>query len=92
MEDCTEQRKLTVEEVCSNTRKEIEGIKSAVCFALDELKFMETTKLEGNNIPDSSVPNMAANLTLAFRHLEDARMRLGKAMQAYQGGISILDR
>jgi len=31
-----------------------------------------------------------ANLTLAFRHLEDARMRLGKAIQASEGGVSPL--
>lgn len=35
---------------------------------------------------------MKANLDLAYRHLEDARMRIGKVLQAYQGGVSILDR
>lgn len=35
---------------------------------------------------------MKANITLAFRHLEDARMRLGKVLQAYDGGRSIYDR
>lgn len=35
---------------------------------------------------------MLANLTLAYRHLEDACMRLGKVMQAIQGGVSILDK
>lgn len=29
-----------------------------------------------------------ANLTLAYRHIEDARMRLGKVYQARDGGIS----
>lgn len=48
--------------------------------------------INGANIPNTRNANMKANLTLAFRHLEDARMRLGKAMQAYQGGISILDK
>lgn len=33
-----------------------------------------------------------ANVQLAYRHLEDARMRLGKVLQAADGGISILDR
>ena len=28
------------------------------------------------------------NLVLAYRHLEDARMRIGKAIQAYDGGKS----
>lgn len=29
-----------------------------------------------------------ANLTLAYRHIEDARMRLGKVFQALNGGVS----
>lgn len=33
-----------------------------------------------------------ANLTLAYRHLEDAAMRLGKSMQALDGGVSVYDR
>lgn len=33
-----------------------------------------------------------ANIMLAYRHLEDARMRLGKAIQAVEGGVSIYDR
>lgn len=33
-----------------------------------------------------------ANVMLAYRHLEDARMRLGKVLQAADGGVSILDR
>lgn len=35
---------------------------------------------------------LAANITLAYRHLEDARMRLGKAIQALEGGVSIFDK
>lgn len=30
-----------------------------------------------------------ANVMLSFRHLEDARMRLGKAIQALDGGKSV---
>lgn len=33
-----------------------------------------------------------ANATLAYRHLEDASMRLGKAIQALDGGISVYDK
>lgn len=33
-----------------------------------------------------------ANAVLSFRHLEDARMRLGKAIQALDGGVSVYDR
>lgn len=33
-----------------------------------------------------------ANLTLSFRHLEDARFRLGKAIQHSGNGVSCYDR
>ena len=32
---------------------------------------------------------MKANIMLTYRHLEDARMRMGKAIQAYDGGKSV---
>ena len=35
---------------------------------------------------------MKANLMLARRHLEDAIMRLGKAVQAFDGGKSVYPR
>lgn len=35
---------------------------------------------------------MHANITLSFRHLEDAAMRLGKAIQAYDEGKSCYDK
>ena len=33
-----------------------------------------------------------ANLMLAYRHLEDASMRMGKVLQANDGGISVYDQ
>jgi len=45
---------------------------------------------------EQSGPNqhseMKANVKLAYRHLEDARMRFGKAVQAYDGGTSCYPR
>lgn len=35
---------------------------------------------------------MKANIMLAYRHLEDARMRIGKILQAAGDGVSILDK
>lgn len=35
---------------------------------------------------------MHANITLAYRHLEDARMRLGKIIQAFDGGVSCYNK
>jgi hypothetical protein len=46
-------------------------------------------------IPTHGGPDFAemqANLMLAYRHLEDARMRLGKVIQAQEGGVSIYDK
>lgn len=46
-----------------------------------------------NNWPDNAdLGEFNANITLAFRHLEDARMRLGKAIQALDGGVSVYDK
>lgn len=47
------------------------------------------------NEPDYSYPpektgEMIANITLAYRHLEDAAMRFGKAIQAADSGVSPL--
>jgi hypothetical protein len=42
---------------------------------------------------DGDAPSEAiANVMLAYRHLEDASMRIGKAMQALDGGASVYDR
>lgn len=35
---------------------------------------------------------MKANIMLAYRHLEDVAMRLGKAIQAWDGGTSVYPR
>ncbi|MBC8484712.1 MAG: hypothetical protein H8D45_01560 [Bacteroidetes bacterium] len=87
------ERKMTVEEMCECKRKEIKRLKqSIVSIFNDEELTSGDNSLEGANLPPTRNANIKANLTLAFRHLEDARMRLGKVMQAYQGGISILDK
>jgi hypothetical protein len=35
---------------------------------------------------------VATNSELAYRHLEDASMRLGKVIQALNGGVSVYDK
>lgn len=42
--------------------------------------------------PESDRNEMVANVTLAYRHIEDAAMRLGKAIQAFDGGKSVYPR
>ncbi len=46
-------------------------------------------ELGGKNEPTNEA---FANLMLSYRHLEDARMRLGKVIQAMDGGTSIYDK
>jgi hypothetical protein len=58
-------------------------------------RYIQTSKDTTPTSDDSERQNqgeMIANATLSFRHLEDAAMRIGKSMQAYQGGVSILDK
>jgi len=45
-----------------------------------------------SDLPDAEIPETNAHRMLAVRHLEDARMRLGKAIQyAAGGGVSCYD-
>lgn len=63
------------------------------CFGLRELveELKKATKLvlkkhpvfNHEQVSVGQIDEMKANLKLAYRHLEDARMRLGKAIQAY---------
>lgn len=46
----------------------------------------------GMQNPDVDKGEVIANVTLAYRHLEDASMRLGKALQALDGGESVYDK
>ena len=42
--------------------------------------------------PSGDISEAYANIMLAYRHLEDARMRIGKALQASEDGVSIYDK
>ena len=67
-------------ESCFDVRRKLEDVKLLVAYLRRGVR-------EGvYEIPAKADENeMQANLTLAFRHLEDARMRLGKAIQAFDG-------
>ena len=69
---------------CNEERAGIEILKTHV------LALME---FEGQNVKHPmDFGEMKANIMLSYRHLEDARMRLGKAIQASEGGVSIYDK
>jgi len=44
-----------------------------------------------HHIDAGAVEEIHANIQLALRHVEDATMRLGKVIQAYDGGKSVYD-
>ena len=67
-------------------RSTLEGLKSSVHGLKRHNVF------ENRLNPDEDHGEMKANIMLTFRHLEDARMRLGKVIQALEGGISIFDK
>ena len=69
----------------NNIRSEIKKVASATSATIVAVKNTEANAVENRG-------EVMANLTLAFRHLEDASMRLGKAIQARDGGVSVYDK
>lgn len=74
-------------ELYANTNSIRSDIK-AVAAEVDKLRGISANVARANGVA-GEVP---ANVTLAYRHLEDASMRLGKALQALDGGVSVYDR
>lgn len=75
----------TIEEYVKSIRTSLKSIgKDMIDLkkVLVDAKHIEDTELRGEAI---------ANATLAFRHTEDSAMRLGKVLQALNGGESVYD-
>ena len=66
-------------ETCKALRGEIKGTEDLARSLRDEA-------------PHGCSNEVPANVTLAIRHLEDARMRLGKAIQYAGDGVSCYDK
>lgn len=76
---------VTLKTACEDTRKKLKDIAAFIKGLADLTKGQ----------PEPTVGDageMIANLMLTYRHLEDASMRLGKVIQAYDGGVSIYDK
>lgn len=56
------------------------------------LRLKNSKVFDSEETYDGQHGEMKANIMLAYRHLEDARMRIGKILQAAGDGISILDK
>ena len=76
-------RPMTIEELAVEMRANIKGQAVRV---KDMMRDLWPNK-EGADIGESK-----ANIMLAYRHLEDASMRLGKVIQAQDGGKSVYDK
>lgn len=84
----------------SDEKKEVVDNFKGHCFNLRRL--IEELKKESQNLKTHALlksvsdpaqtSEIMANIQLAYRHLEDARMRIGKVIQAYDGGKSVYPR
>lgn len=66
-------------------------IRSKIKDLGDEVKTLKDNAVAMFTEPNVDKSEVIANLQLSFRHLEDARMRLGKTIQAIDGGKSVYD-
>jgi len=73
------------DEDINNLRKKLKDLGAEVNFAKEFKQKAETDGIE-------NIGEIMANLTLSYRHIEDASMRLGKVLQHLNGGVSIYDK
>ena len=75
-----------VKDICDELRVDIKRIGERAKFLMDHKVFYGEQAYSGQH------GEMKANIMLTYRHLEDARMRVGKILQAAGDGVSILDK
>jgi preprotein translocase subunit SecD len=85
MKDEMEKGKVEVSYECNRIRAGIETDKFIVKQLQEAIHELISPLNEARE-------EMYENAVLAYRHLEDARMRIGKVLQHLQGGVSIYDR
>lgn len=78
----------TIDEYLTGYRTEIESLAQQVKSLKGHPVFDPNAESDG--VADTG--EMIANIMLAYRHLEDARMRLGKVIQAKDGGVSVYNK
>jgi len=72
--------------ICDRLREDIKEI------GVTAKGLMRHSDFDGEQSYEGQHPEMRANIMLAYRHREDARMRVGKILQAAGDGVSILDK
>ena len=79
---CAPTERPNFKESCQSMRAILENNKR---FAMNLMKHPD---FRNEQTSANQHGEMKANVMLCYRHLEDARMRMGKAIQAYDGGKS----
>lgn len=74
---------------CAALRAEILATEQKLHSFKGGLLHTDLNRAEAPAAPAPDRGEMIANATLAYRHLEDARMRIGKVIQAFDGGTSV---
>lgn len=66
----------------------------AMCLELEKKvrSLMDDPVFGTQELSPGTFSEMRANIMLAVRHMEDARMRIGKVIQASDGGVSCYNR
>jgi len=76
----------TLESLCEEMNQDINRNAKTV------KALMNNDRFKGDEAYAGQFGEMKANIMLTYRHLEDARMRVGKILQAAGDGVSILDK
>lgn len=86
MENQPSQQTVNFGDVCEELRTKIKDVADSVLNNKNVAAIVEPIPAAWDR------PEMLANLMLAYRHLEDARMRMGKVLQAINNGKSVYDK
>lgn len=79
-------RESTTKEMCDKLRVDIKDQGNILLALKTHSDFEKDENYIGQH------GEMKTNIMLAYRHLEDARMRVGKILQAAGNGVSIFDK
>ena len=72
--------------------QEVFDLRAATKSVAENVKILSVAAKTRDDHDEEDKGEMIANTILAYRHLEDAAMRLGKVMQAKCGGKSVLSK
>jgi len=76
---------------CHSLRLQIEDLKKRTKSMEDLIKRTKSMFDQVIEAGPADIAEARANMRLAYRHLDDACMRLGKVIQAIDGGVSVYD-